>query len=191
MKIFFAALFFIITINISLGQIDTIPKVNGEYEYQDIVILDSTYKKDDLYRNAKLYFVDNYKSAKDVIQYDDKEQGKIIVKGFLNLKDYQDNFLTIIEYEWDVYYSTEITGKDGKYKYRIYNIHIKQTIKRDKEYPSTEDMSIDEAYRQTQKFGLKKVTRRLCDKMVYRFNSSIETLKTYMAKKQPLSKDDF
>jgi hypothetical protein len=84
-----------------------------------------------------------------------------------------------------------ITGKDGKYKYRIYNIHIKQTIKRDKEYPSTEDMSIDEAYRQTQKFGLKKVTRRLCDKMVYRFNSSIETLKTYMAKKQPLSKDDF
>ena len=74
--------------NVSFGQIYTIPKVNGKYEYSSIITLDSTYKKDDLYRNAKLYFVDNYKSAKDVIQYDDKDQGKVIGKGLLYLKDY-------------------------------------------------------------------------------------------------------
>lgn len=191
MKTLFIVLFFISTINISFGQTDTIPKVNGEYEYQDIVILDSTYKKDDLYRNAKLYFVDNYKSAKDVIQYDDKEQGKIIGKGLFTLSDYQTIIFTPVSETRDVYYTTEITCKDGKYRYRLYGFYIK--IAKDagnnrKDYSTN---TIDELYESTTKGVTKKMEVRLYNAMITKLQSSIETLKTYMIKKQSSYKDDF
>ena len=177
--------------NVSFGQIYTIPKVSGEYEYSSIITLDSTYKKDDLYRNAKLYFVDNYKSAKDVIQYDDKDQGKIIGKGLLYLKDYQSLLITGISETREIYYSTEIVCKDGKYKYKLYDFSIKRTIQSGNGSIEYSTITIDEAYEATNKGMTKKMAIRLYDKMVYHLKSSIEFLKLYMSKKESTNKDEF
>ena len=36
---------------------NSLPKVDGKYEYSEIVFLDSTYKKDILYKNSKLFLL--------------------------------------------------------------------------------------------------------------------------------------
>ncbi len=103
------------------SQLDTIPKVNGNYEFQEIVQLDNSFKKDVLYANAKLYFVDVYKSVKDVIpyQYHDRALGKVIGRGFFE-QVYEQNFLwSSVDHRWDIHYTVEITCKDAKYRYRI------------------------------------------------------------------------
>jgi len=177
--------------NVLFGQIHTIPKVNGEYEYSSVITLDSSYKKDNLYRNVKLYFVDNYKSAKDVIQYDDKEQGKVIGKGSFYLKDYQSLLITGISETREIYYSTEIICKDGKYKYKLYDFSIKRTIQSGNGSIEYSTMTIDEAYEATNKGMTKKMAIRLYDKMVDHLKSSIEFLKLYMSKKESTNNDQF
>lgn len=86
--------------------------------------LDSTYKKDILYKNSKLFFADAFKSAKDVLQYDDREEGKIIGKGNFKIEGGQSVFLSYFTEVWIVNFSIELFVKDGKYRYRIYDFNI-------------------------------------------------------------------
>jgi hypothetical protein len=169
---------------------DTIPKVNGSYEYTEVVKVDSSFKKDDLYKNAKLYFVNSYKSANDVIQYDEKSEGRIIGKGFFKEVDTYDAFLTVTIYTWNVNYSTEIICKEGKYKYRMYDITIRQATTG--KYASVNDISIDEAIKNTKKGAAKKLFTRLLNKTMADFKLSISVLKQSMTKQNSLSaKNDF
>ena len=48
----------------------SLPKIDGKYEYTEVIQLDTAFKKDMLYKNSKLFFADIFKSAKDVLQYD-------------------------------------------------------------------------------------------------------------------------
>jgi hypothetical protein len=169
---------------------DTIPRIDGKYEYQEIVNLDSTFKKDDLYRNAKLYMVDNFKSAKDVIQYDDKEQGKIIGKGTFELRDYHMLLDTKDFFTWHVSYSTEITCKNGKYRYKLYDITIQEYIE-NTSHTNSSLFDIDDALVKTKKGFFKKVTTRLINSMLHHFKNTQVIIKEYMSKKQDKSKDDF
>ncbi len=54
---------------------------SGKFMYSKVVMLDSV-DKGVLYDRAKTWVARNYRSANAVIQYDDKEVGKIIVKGY-------------------------------------------------------------------------------------------------------------
>jgi len=169
---------------------DTIPKINGNYEYIEVVSLDTSYKKEQLYRNAKVFLVDIFKSAKDVIQYDDKEQGKIIGKGVLELADYHVIFTVVDEFTWNVNFTIEISCKDGKYRYRLYDILINQRVKNDT-YNTPSVLTVDDAIKNTQKGPFKKVSTRLVNSMLHNFRNDITILKTYMNKSQAKSKDDF
>ncbi|MCC8426944.1 DUF4468 domain-containing protein [Mucilaginibacter sp. UR6-11] len=59
-----------------------IPIKDGHVVYEGIVEMPGKPKMD-LYNNAKQWFVDCFKSAKDVIQNEDKDQGRIIGKGVI------------------------------------------------------------------------------------------------------------
>jgi hypothetical protein len=166
------------------------PKIDGSYEYQSVITLDSTYKKDALYKNAKLYFVDNFKSAKDVIQYDEREQGKVIGKGVMMFDDWHNIFTVTDKFEWTVSYSTEITCKDGKYRYRLYDINIHQYMHND-QIRNESDISLDDAITATTKGGFKKVNTRLLNYLLKKFDTATQNIKSYMAKKQTIAKDDF
>ena len=102
---------------------DTIPLVDGLYEYQQIII-DSSVNKGQLFKRAKMYFVDNFKNANDVIQYQDENEGKIIGKGNFSVSSILRTWgqSAVITYRVD--FSTEIICKDFKYKYRIYNVTV-------------------------------------------------------------------
>lgn len=52
----------------------------GKYSYSEVLKVDGK-SAEQLYKNAKYWIVLNFKSAKDVIQLEDKENNKIICKG--------------------------------------------------------------------------------------------------------------
>lgn len=66
--------------------------------------------KSQLYSATKMYIAEVWKSAKDVIQNDDKETGVILIKG----KSLQ------MQYIYD--YSVTFRMKDGKYKVTVDNV---------------------------------------------------------------------
>ncbi len=92
-----------------------------EYEvkqYSEVVKVDSILKKDQLYSLFMEWVAKNYVSANSVIQYQDKLEGKIIVKGLF--KVYLNAPITNINEEAGyVSHTLSIQVKDGRFKYVI------------------------------------------------------------------------
>ncbi len=172
-----------------------LPKVDGKYEFSEVVQLDSTYKKDMLFKNSKLFFADAFKSAKDVLQYDDRDEGKVIGKGNFVIEGGQAVFLTYATEKWHVNFSLEIFSKDGRYRYRVYDFNIES--RRVVSGGNTADnvnnysLSLDEAYKVTEKGVTKKMNRKLFSEMISRIHSTISEIKSYMAKKESSSNSNF
>jgi hypothetical protein len=75
--------------------------------------------KDQIYSDTKIFITEYWKSAKEVIQNDDKEQGIIIIKGTCHE-------IARIGTGIDVWYSYNVKFlmKDGKYKIILNNLKI-------------------------------------------------------------------
>ena len=170
---------------------NSLPKANDGYEWAEVVQLDSAYKKDDLYKNAKLFFTDIFKSAKDVLQYDDRTEGKVIGKGNFKIEDNQLSFLVAFHETRYVNFTIEIFCKDGKYRYRIYNVHSDCNVRTSggssPDQISNYDLTIDQAYTNTNKGVDKKLQRRLFVETFSELHKTIDQIKQYMAKKQSTS----
>lgn len=159
------------------AQTDTIPKFEGQYQYEGIVNVDSAIKKIELYNRSKIYFANAYKSAKDVIQYDDKEIGKVIGKGFIEFSEAK----WLYSVQWDVYFSTEIQAKDGKYKYRLYDIYIKQYAGSTR---IEDDFTLEELKNKKHIRSSGGLEPKLYLRMVKAMTGNVEDIKSYMSKKQ-------
>ncbi len=99
--------------------------VDGKIYYSGVITVDSTLKKDVLYINVKKFFVDIFKSGKDVIQLDDKEAGVVIGKGYF-IVPFKANFM--YTYEMQVWHLIRLAVKDGKYKYEISDFSYKYLL---------------------------------------------------------------
>ncbi|HMG82439.1 MAG TPA: DUF4468 domain-containing protein [Ferruginibacter sp.] len=175
--------------DISQQKIDSVyksfPKVDSQYEFSEIVVLDSSFTKEVLYTNAELFFTDEFKSAINIIQYDNKEQGKIIGKGNLLVQETSAFVATFNNNDFYVNFSLEIFCKDGKYKYRIYDITIDHTKFGGQDKRNT----IDEIYSGTLNGSTKKLDKKAIIGIADSIHKTISYLKLSMARKQ--SKDDF
>jgi len=95
-----------------------LPIIDSKIVYEGIVEApDKT--KNDLYQNAQQWFVDYFKSAKDVIQNQDKDNGLIIGKGVLDFNARIALGMSMVQHDK---LTVEIRCKDGKYKYTVYNM---------------------------------------------------------------------
>jgi hypothetical protein len=172
---------------------DSLQKVDGQYEFTEVVQLDSTYKKDILYRNAKLFFANISKSSKDVLQYDDREEGKVIGKGTIQLTGHQNVLLSAFSEIRTTNFTLEISCKDGKYKYRMFGFSSDYTYgqsdKRKPERITTGTLTVDQSYERTEKGSTKKLERNLFVNTLTEIRLTREHLKEFMCKKP--SKDDF
>lgn len=170
-----------------------LPKVDGQNEWTGIVQVDTSLKKDDLYRNAKIFFANEFKSAKDVIQYDDRGEGRVVGKGNFHLEDGQSAVLVFCSEKRDVDFTLEIYCKDGKYKYRIYGISAECTVRvsggSSPDNVNRENITFDAAYTRTLKGISKKMERRLFMAMNDEIQSTIADIKKAMAVKK--SDDSF
>jgi hypothetical protein len=89
-------------------------------EYQAVVHLqDSTVKKDKLFTMAKLWFANNFVSSKNVLQIEDLNEGRLIGScSEVLFPGYQLSLPTYLAY------TLEFIVKDGRYKYKIYNVRL-------------------------------------------------------------------
>lgn len=86
----------------------------GRYEVVGVVQAPGI-SKADLYTRAKLWFVNNYKDAKEVLEMDDKESGLLQGTGFTQMN-------TINAQMW---HTVQVEIKDNKFRYTIRNFDIK------------------------------------------------------------------
>lgn len=164
--------------SISFAQSDTVPN-----EYTEVVSVDSL-TKDALYNNARSFFVDAFKSAKDVIQYENKEEGKVTGKGILTATGNQNKMLG---QSWErkiiASFTIELLTKDGKYKYRIYDI----TFKSYDQHTSREKAAIESTQTaeslKNESGTMKKASGEAYSNIITNFNSLVVQLKKSMEKK--------
>lgn len=84
--------------------------------YSEVVYVDSLVNKQELYSRAREWFAKAYKSSTNVIQMEDKENGKIVGKALLEVyhkalgSNYPGGYIN---------YTISIYVKDGRYKYEI------------------------------------------------------------------------
>jgi hypothetical protein len=102
--------------------LDTLPTKDGKVHYEGVVVVDSV-KQSELQRRAKRWFVEAYKSSKDVISLD--EPGEIMGKA-LTQTSYQATFMEIMRV--DLGYTINLQFKDGKYRYEIANLRTKYEV---------------------------------------------------------------
>lgn len=118
--LFFCSVFTLLSVSIAFAQKEVInlpidPETN-KITYSEVVSVDSITTKQELYLKAKEWFLHAFNSAQNVIQFDDKESGKIIGKGLISVGSTlgpvksSDN-LGVVDFV------IEIQLKNGKYRY--------------------------------------------------------------------------
>jgi hypothetical protein len=165
-------------------QLDSIPVVDGKYQFQEVITVDNNTTKDQLYKKAKTYFVDVFTGAKDAFQYDDQQEGRIVGKGVLTVSDYKSIFPSVAVLKWDVSYNTEIICKDGKYRLRIYDIVVTKESHVSENNSRTVNFTIPDLYAgmAKQRGSYKALYPKVFNKMVANFKERMGTLKEYMDK---------
>ena len=99
--------------------------VDSTIIYQGVVMVDSTYKQNQLYSQAKEWFANTFKSAKEVIESDDELNGRLIGK-FTDQGEQTIIGGNAIPQICEV--TVEIDVKNGKYRYRFYNFNGQSTF---------------------------------------------------------------
>ncbi|MCW3082952.1 MAG: hypothetical protein JWP12_318 [Bacteroidetes bacterium] len=89
-----------------------------DYKWERIDSIGKT--KDELYSATKMFIAVEWKSAKDVIQNDDKEAGLIMIKGLYSVSE--TGFMGAL-YTYNYSYNVTFRFKDGKYKMNIDNVY--------------------------------------------------------------------
>ncbi len=95
-----------------------LPLKDSAVVYEEVVRLtDTTISSDKLFTQAQNWFANTFKNSKSVLQVNDRQSSKLIGKG-LSLYAHGINN----EPDTYLYYSIDITVKNGRYRHRIYNI---------------------------------------------------------------------
>jgi len=92
---------------------------NFKWDVVDSVALN----KEQLYTNTKVFIAKTWKSAKDVIQSDDREGGVIVVKGLIS----KDISAILFTYTYNYGYMITFRMKDKKFKVTIEDVHCEST----------------------------------------------------------------
>lgn len=102
-------------IEIAPAQTPHLPTKHNKIHYSGTVMLDNS-SKEELYIAARKWFVRTYKSAKDVIQMDDKEAG--IIMGVATMPTFRRCFFRLHD-SGSIEYLISIEVKDGGYDYEV------------------------------------------------------------------------
>lgn len=104
------------TLIILLSFISSISFSQKEFKWD---IVDSVPKtKNQIYSDTKMFIAEYWKSAKDVIQNDDKESGIILVKGSVI-----EEFDFMAHYNYVYHYNVTFKMKDNKFKIVVDNVY--------------------------------------------------------------------
>lgn len=106
-------------VKVKLDSVKIPVDADGHIVYEEVVKVDPTMKQLDLYKKSREWFVNTFVSSKAVIQLDDKAEGQIIGKGNA---DYSALFTNMVEETITCKFTVKIESKDGRYRYKIYDL---------------------------------------------------------------------
>lgn len=98
-----------------------LPLKNNRVFYEGIVKIDTTFSTTVLYGSVKQWFANYFHSAKAVIQLDDKDNNRIIGKGYLEIN--ANLHLSSVYIGSQCYFTIQVEFKKGKYRYQIYDFY--------------------------------------------------------------------
>lgn len=93
----------------------------GKITFSEVVKVDSSLTKNALYLNAQKWLTKAFKDANAAIQFEDKEEGKVIAKGTDEVR-FKQGMQIGDQSGGDFMFTLTITVKDGRYKYTITDI---------------------------------------------------------------------
>tara|TARA_R110001599_G_scaffold332511_1_gene547963 strand:+ start:10894 stop:11688 length:795 start_codon:yes stop_codon:yes gene_type:complete len=112
------------------NYVDGLPfNEEGTMEFSEVIEANGT--ADELYIRAKLYFADNFKSAQNVIQLDDKDNRIVVGKGWSSM--YLN--LGLGDFKLRLKFTVKIQTRDGRYKYDIYDMSFESIESSTETYP--------------------------------------------------------
>ena len=158
--------------------IDSITKL---ITYTEVIKVDSSTNKSELYSRAREWFAKAYNSSVNVIQMDDKESGKIVGKSLVKVYA---KALGITTHQGYINYTITIYLKDGRYKYEISNFYhtgmMTSSGQRIEDYGFCEEMI--HTKKKSWGFSYQKSFNGFLTQLEIQMKSLIDDLKTSMAK---------
>jgi len=155
-----------------------LPIVDGKILYEGIVdIPDKT--KNDLYQNAQQWFVDYFKSSKDVIQNQDKDNGIVVGKGMLDFNARVGLGMSMVQHDK---LTIKIVCKDNKYKYSVYDM-ILYPPEGNEKYSTPFDNLYGKLIGTVKIGGSKSAVKDILKKNDIEVRKMIESIKLAMVKK--------
>lgn len=107
--------FFLFSFNLITAQ-HPVDDATGKITYSEVI--DCELDKDRLYLDARTWITNTFGNYKQVVQLEDKDAGKLIVKGSSTLKE-------IIDEQQFIYsYTISLDCRDNKYRYILTDIYI-------------------------------------------------------------------
>ncbi|HOZ13379.1 MAG TPA: DUF4468 domain-containing protein [Tenuifilaceae bacterium] len=97
---------------------------NGEVEFTEVI--ETNLSKAKLYSNAQEWIAKTFGDYKSVIQLEDNENGKLIIKGNSNVNC--QGRTEVMQTKEKISYTLTIEVKEGKYRYKVDNVFITQSI---------------------------------------------------------------
>lgn len=98
--------------------------INGNIEFSEVI--ETTLKKNVLHANAKEWVAKTFGDYKSVLQFEDNENCKLIIKGLSNIEHISG--IPGMSTKENISYTITIESKDGKYRYIIDNVLVNQTM---------------------------------------------------------------
>ncbi|WP_420151810.1 DUF4468 domain-containing protein [Spirosoma sp.] len=102
-----------------------LPLVNGRVLYRE-TIQTPELPKEEVFRRARRWWVDNYRSAKDVFQLVDKDTGEIVGKGWGNV--YTGKGLSLATHH--IFHVISFDVSEDEYTVTVYGLQIENDITR-------------------------------------------------------------
>lgn len=153
-----------------------LPYVDGKLTYTTI-INEKELNKSDLYKNAKQWFVDTFESSSHVIQSEDKEEGVIVGKGIIPIYHGKGMYRQSVSTSMTI----KIECKDGRYRYKIYDILVKPTF--GDVFPSTiVDGLLGKELNEHSTFN-KRASREVLESLNFETNMLVFSIQRAMGKK--------
>lgn len=81
------------------------------------------YTKDQIFAATKMWIAENFKSAKAVIEYENKDEGTIIGNGIIRYPC-GGAFACMAKGDWTVPFTMRAESKDGRFRLTFTNIHL-------------------------------------------------------------------
>jgi len=80
------------------------------------------FKRDQIFTSSRMWIAENFRSAKAVIEYENKDEGTIIGNG--NIKYPCKNIECLAKADWRVSFTMRVDTKDDKFRLTFTNVHL-------------------------------------------------------------------